>query len=57
VARTDDKKRGRLNIITHLLKQIPYEELKDEKIKLPKRGKRKGYKESQHDFRYIEEVY
>ena len=25
VARTDDKKRGRLNIITHLLSQVPYE--------------------------------
>ena len=27
VAHTDDKKRGRLNIITHLLSQIPYEPL------------------------------
>ena len=27
VANTDDKKRGRLNIITHLLSQIPYEPL------------------------------
>ena len=25
VAHTDDKKRGRLNIITHLLSQVPYE--------------------------------
>ena len=27
VAHTDDKKRGRLNIISHLLSQIPYEPL------------------------------
>ena len=27
VAHTDDKKRGRLNIITHLLSQVPYEPL------------------------------
>ena len=29
VAHTDDKKRGRLNIITHLLSQIPYEPPRD----------------------------
>ena len=27
VAHTDDKKRGRLNIISHLLSQVPYEPL------------------------------
>ena len=27
IARTDDKKRGRLNIISHLLSQVPYEPL------------------------------
>ena len=27
VAHTDDKRRGRLNIITHLLSQVPYEPL------------------------------
>jgi polyphosphate kinase 2 len=38
VAHTDDKKRGRLNIITHLLSQIPYEPLKRKKITLPERA-------------------
>src|ERR1044072_8871292 len=42
VVLTDDKPRARLTLITHLLTQIPYEELPHEKIKLPKRGKRKG---------------
>ena len=37
VARTDDKKRGRLNVISHLLSQIPYEPLVPQEIKLPKR--------------------
>ena len=37
VAYTDDKKRARLNIITHLLSQIPYEPLEREKVTLPKR--------------------
>ena len=43
VVRSDDKKRARLNLITHLLGQIPYEELPREKIKLPKREKPRGY--------------
>jgi len=38
VARTDDKKRGRLNVITHLLSQIPYEPLVMRDVKLPKRS-------------------
>lgn len=57
VARTDDKKRGRLNIITHLLGKVPYEELPHEKIKLPRRQKRKGYREPDYPFKYIPEVF
>jgi polyphosphate kinase 2 len=37
VARSEDKKRVRLNIISHLLSRIPYETLKHEKVTLPKR--------------------
>jgi polyphosphate kinase 2 len=37
VANTDDKKRGRLNIITHLLSQVPYEPLAIRDVTLPKR--------------------
>ena len=37
VARSDDKQRARLNIITHLLSRIPYEAPPKQKIKLPKR--------------------
>ena len=43
VARSDDKKRARLNIITHLLAQVPYKELPREKVELPKRQKAGGY--------------
>ena len=35
VADTNDKKRGRLNIITHLLDQIPYEPLEPRDVELP----------------------
>jgi polyphosphate kinase 2 len=37
VARSDDKKRARLNIISHLLSRIPYDAPKRAKVKLPKR--------------------
>lgn len=43
ILRSDDKKRARLNCIAHLLNQIPYEELKREKIKLPKRSDKGEY--------------
>ena len=45
VARTDDKKRGRLNVISHLLSQIPYDPLTTECVKLPKRQKAGKYEE------------
>jgi polyphosphate kinase 2 len=37
VARSDDKRRARLNIIEHLLSAIPYKSVPREKVKLPKR--------------------
>jgi len=55
VARSDDKKRARLNLITHLLSKIPYKEPRQEKVKLPKRGKPHGYREPRYPFKYVEE--
>ena len=57
VVRSDDKKRARLNVICHLLGQIPYKEVPREAIKLPKRQKRRDYQESKHPFRFVPEVY
>ena len=37
VAHSDDKKRARLNVISHLLGQVPYEPLEEKKVKLPER--------------------
>ncbi len=54
VARSEDKKRVRLNVISHLLKHIPYKTIKVEKVKLPKR-KIGRYKASDHPFRYVPE--
>jgi polyphosphate kinase 2 (PPK2 family) len=42
VARSDDKKRARLDIISHLLGTIPYKDVPHARVKLPKRGKPHG---------------
>jgi len=55
VVRSDDKKRARLNMITHMLGRIPYEEPPRDKVKLPKRQKPHGYKEPGYPFKYVEE--
>jgi polyphosphate kinase 2 len=57
VVHSDDKKRARLNLIKHLLSQIPYKEIEREKIKLPKRQKAGDYRESKHPFKSVPEVY
>ena len=56
VVRSDDKKRARLNLITHLLSRIPYKELPREKIKLPKR-KIGRYKPAGYPFKFIDEKF
>jgi len=43
VVKADDKKCARLNVITHLLSKIPYEDLTPETIVLPPRQDSKGY--------------
>jgi polyphosphate kinase 2 (PPK2 family) len=43
IADADDKKRARLNIISHLLSQVPYEPLAPRDITLPKRQQPDGY--------------
>jgi len=53
VAYTDDKKRGRLNIISHLLSQVPYKPLAHPDITLPKRQRPGGYVEPDLPLRYI----
>ena len=43
ILRTDDKKRGRLNGIAHILSAVPYEAVKRSKPKLPKRSTKGSY--------------
>jgi polyphosphate kinase len=55
VARSDDKKRARLNIISHMLSRIPYEAPPREKVKLPKRQGPHGYKEPDYPYKLVPE--
>ena len=51
------KRRARLNCIAHFLSLIPYKEVKRDKIKLPKRQKRKGYVDPDRTYRHVPAVY
>ncbi|MGB4911478.1 MAG: polyphosphate kinase 2 [Candidatus Dechloromonas phosphoritropha] len=57
VAQSNDKKRVRLNIITHLLGKIPYEEIKRGKIVLPKRQAPGKYKEPDYPYKVVPEKF
>jgi polyphosphate kinase 2 len=57
LAHSDDKKRARLNIISHILGQIPYESVKREKIVLPKRQRPGKYREPDHTRMFIPEIF
>jgi polyphosphate kinase 2 len=59
IVRSDDKKRARLNLIAHFLKQIPYERVKREKVKPVGRSKKRAYDDEtpMKKRRWIPEVY
>jgi polyphosphate kinase 2 (PPK2 family) len=57
VVPSDDKRRARLNIINHILKTVPYKEIRGEKIKFPKRQKREGYKDPNYPYKYVKAAY
>jgi polyphosphate kinase 2 len=59
IVRSDDKKRARLNVISHFLGLIPYKSPKTDKIKLPTRDKKHAYDDEAtiKDRRWIEEKF
>ena len=57
VARSDDKRRVRLNIIEHLLGQIPYKDVPRKKVKLPKRRVSADRKPADHAFKFVPDVH
>ena len=53
VVRSDDKRRARLNVISHFLSLIPCKDLKLEKPILPKREKARGYIEPNYPYKFV----
>ena len=59
IIRSDDKRRARLNCISHLLKTIPHKRLPREEIKLPDRSGKRGYNDQAglRGMKFVEERY
>lgn len=57
VANSNDKRRARLNIISHILGKIDYEPVPRKKIQLPKRQERGSYRELDYPFKFIPEKF
>ena len=59
IVTSDDKKRARLNLIAHLLKQVPYKPMPQKKVKLPKRNMKHAYDDeaTMVNRRWIPEIY
>jgi polyphosphate kinase len=59
IVRSDDKKRARLNVLSHFLSLFPYEAPKRDKIKLPSRDNKNAYDDEAtiKDRRWIAEKY
>ena len=56
VVRSDDKKQARLNVISHLLAQIPYAKVPRAKTILPKRQGPGGYVEPNYPYKFVPEL-
>jgi hypothetical protein len=56
---SDDKKRARLNGISHILAQVPYEATARDRVKLPKRSKKGAYDDGldPEKVRFVREAY
>jgi polyphosphate kinase 2 len=57
VVNSNDKKRARLNVITHLLSKVPYKKVLRDKVKLPDRQKPHGYREPEYPYKFVPEKY
>ncbi|WP_043350356.1 polyphosphate kinase 2 [Methylobacterium sp. B1] len=57
IVRSDEKRRARLNCIAHLLRLIPYEEVKREAVVLPKRLKDKAYDDTLTKGHFVPELH
>jgi len=59
IVQSDDKKRARLNCVSHLLSLIQYEQVPREEVKMPKRSKKGAYDDqaSLQGRKFVPEIY
>jgi polyphosphate kinase 2 len=57
LAKSDDKKRARLNVIAHLLSRVTYKDVPRKKEELPKRKIKGKYKSPDYPFKFVPERY
>jgi polyphosphate kinase 2 len=59
IVRSNDKRRARLNAISHILNSIPYEKVRHKKVELPKRSRKDKYDDgaSLRGMAFVEEKY
>ena len=57
VVHSDNKRRARLNVLSHILGKVPDKGLPRAKIELPKRQERGDYEETDYPFRLVPEVF
>jgi len=59
IVRSDDKRRARLNIISHILDRIPHQKVKRKRVELPKRSMKEAYDDqaSLRGRRFVAEKY
>ncbi len=59
IVRSDDKRRARLNCISHVLRSIPFKKVKRPKVKLPKRSDKGKYDDQStlNDKNFVPETY
>jgi polyphosphate kinase 2 len=59
IVRSDDKKAARLNVISHILKAIPYKRIHSDRVKLPKRSMKQAYDDDRaiRNRRFVKERY
>lgn len=57
VVNANDKRRARLNCITHFLSLVPYEEVPRTPVEFPERQEKGDYEEPDYAYRYVPEKY
>jgi polyphosphate kinase len=57
VVDSNEKRRGRLNCISHLLSLVPYEDIPVPDVTLPERRSAEGYVEPDYPYRYVPKRY